>query len=128
MDKTPETGGEKANTVVLCGANSYTQKYYFNPAFSKLPEQIKRELQIMCVTFTEDAGGILTLEFQPDGQLNFNVRTSDGDYLFDDIESGLQISRYQKEKQELLEELELFYRVVFLGLRVEDSQEDNRAE
>ena len=49
--------------IVLCGANSYQQKYYFNPQFKALPENICQELQIMCVLFTEDVGGILTLEF-----------------------------------------------------------------
>ena len=47
--------------IVLCGANSYQQKYYFNSQFKALPENIRQELQIMCVLFTEDVGGILTL-------------------------------------------------------------------
>ena len=33
--------------VVLCGANSYEEKYYLNPDFNGLPEQIKQELQIL---------------------------------------------------------------------------------
>ena len=49
--------------TVLCGANSYEQKYYFNQDFDSLPESVKRELQVMCVLYTEDVGGILTLEF-----------------------------------------------------------------
>ena len=53
--------------IVLCGASSYEQKYYFNPDFNSLPESIKQELQIMCVLYTEDIGGILTLEFDEDG-------------------------------------------------------------
>ena len=40
--------------VVLCGASSYEQKYYFNQKFSALPQNIRQELQIMCVLFTED--------------------------------------------------------------------------
>ena len=52
--------------VVLCGANSYDQKYYLNQEFSALPDAVKQELQIMCVWFTEDIGGILTLEFEAD--------------------------------------------------------------
>ena len=31
--------------VVLCGANSYTEKYYLNPDFEQLPESIKNELK-----------------------------------------------------------------------------------
>ena len=51
------------DNIVLCGASSYEQKYYFNQDFASLPETVKQELQIMCVLFTEDVGGILTLEF-----------------------------------------------------------------
>ena len=51
------------DNIVLCGASSYEQKYYFNQDFASLPETVKQELQIMCVLFTEDVGGIMTLEF-----------------------------------------------------------------
>lgn len=47
--------------VVLCGANSYEEKYYLNPDFEQLPEDVKNELKIMCVLYVHDVGGILTL-------------------------------------------------------------------
>ena len=65
--------------IILCGANSYQQKYYFNEKFKLLPENIKKELQIMCVLFTEDVGGILFLEFTPEGNLEFRVEAEDQD-------------------------------------------------
>ena len=105
--------------IVLCGANSYEQKYYFNETFKALPEHIKKEPQILCVLFTEDVGGILTLEFEADGTLEFRVQADENDYLFDEIGSGLKIRQYQREKRELLEALELYYRVVFLGDKLE---------
>ena len=104
--------------TVLCGANSYEQKYYFNQDFDSLPESVKRELQVMCVLYTEDVGGILTLEFEPDGNLEFKVTAPEEDYLFDEIGSVLKIKQYQEEKRELLESLELYYRVFFLGEEV----------
>ena len=106
--------------VVLCGASAYEQKFYFNPDFQALPDQIKQELQIMCVLFTEDVGGVLTLEFDGNGTLEFKVAVDDQDYLFDDIGSELLIRRYQKEKRELLESLELYYKIRFLGLPAEE--------
>ena len=106
--------------IILCGANSYQQKYYFNEKFKLLPENIKKELQIMCVLFTEDVGGTLFLEFTPEGNLEFRVVAEDPAYLFDEIGSGLKLPQYQREKKELLESLELFYRVVFLGDKLED--------
>ena len=57
--------------VVLCGASAYEQKYYFNEDFSALPKSVQDEIQIMCVMFTEDVGGILTLEFDEKGNLEF---------------------------------------------------------
>ena len=54
---------------VLCGANSYEKKYYLNPKFNNLPEQVKQELQIMCVMFTEEVGGTLIVEYDEDGYL-----------------------------------------------------------
>ena len=111
------------NTVVLCGANSYNEKFYLNPDFEILPASVKDELKILCVSITEEAGGILTLEFDPDGNLNFVSRAEDGDYLFDDITSGMKIGRARFERQELLEGLELYYRVRFLGLTEEEAEE-----
>ena len=103
------------DTKVLCGANSYEQKYYFNQEFSSLPQSIKDELHIMCVLYTEDVGGILTLEFDDSGTLEFKVKAPEEDYLFDEIGSVLKIKQYQEEKREILESLELYYRTFFLG-------------
>lgn len=116
---------DSQETVVLCGANSYEQKYYFNQDFSGLPEQIRQELQIMCVLFTEDVGGILTLEFLEDGTLILNVDHEESDYLFDEIGSELKIREIQREKVELMTALECYFRIVFLG---EDAEEVLTAE
>lgn len=101
--------------VVLCGASAYEQKYYFNHDFDSLPEHVKQELQILCVLYTEDIGGVLTLEFDEDGQLQFKTEALDSDALYDDIGSVLKIKQIQTEKRELLESLEVYYRVFFLG-------------
>ena len=101
--------------MVLCGANSYEKKYYLNDQFSNLPEQIKQELQIMCVLFTEEVGGILILEYEPDGTLNLVTEADEGDLLYDEIGSGLKIRQIQLDKRDLLESLELYYKVFVLG-------------
>lgn len=101
--------------VVLCGSNAYEQKYYFNDEFDRLPDSIKDELKIMCVLFTEDIGGILTMEYDVDGTLNFNVIYDEGDLLFDEIGCGLKIKQLQQDKKELLEALQMYYKVFVLG-------------
>ena len=101
--------------VVLCGASAYEQKYYFNQDFNSLPEAVKQELQIMCVMYTEEIGGILTLEFDEDGNLQFMTEALEADAMYDEIGSVLRIKKLQQEKRELLESLEMYYRVFFLG-------------
>lgn len=113
------------DTKVLCGANSYEQKYYFNEEFNSLPQSIRDELHIMCVLYTEDVGGILMMEFDDSGNLEFKVTAPEEDYLFDEIGSVLKIKQYQEEKRELLESLQLYYRTFFLG---EDIDMDEFAE
>ena len=101
--------------IVLCGANSYEEKYYLNPDFEQLPQSIKDELKIMCVLYVHDVGGILTLVFEEDGSLQLEVSSEEFDPMFDDIGSQLKIKEIQREKQELLEALQIFYKVFFLG-------------
>ena len=101
------------DNVVLCGANSYEEKYYFNEDFAALPDAIKKELRIMCVLFVSEVGAIQLMQFEEDGTLNIQVSTRDDDFFFDEIGSGLKIRELQKEKEELLKSLELFYKVFF---------------
>ena len=70
--------------VVLCGASAYEQKYYFNQDFDSLPESVKQELHIMCVLYTEEIGGILTLEFDDNGSLQFKTEALDADARYDE--------------------------------------------
>ena len=69
--------------IVLCGANSYEEKFYMNPDFDNLPQHIKDELKIMCVLYVHDVGGILTLVFEENGELEFEVTSAEGDPMFD---------------------------------------------
>lgn len=108
------------DNIVLCGASAYEQKFYFNQDFNALPDHVKKELQIMCVLFTEDVGGILTLEFAQDGTLEFKTEALEADARYDEIGSALKIKQLQTEKKELLESLEMYYRVFFLGDIAED--------
>lgn len=109
--------------VVLCGANSYEEKYYLNPDFEALPDSVKDELKIMCVLYVNDVGGILTLVFEENGDLNFEVTTDDFDPMFDDIGSQLLIKKLQVEKADLLTALQVYYKVFFLGEEFDEIEE-----
>lgn len=101
--------------VVLCGANAYERKYYLNPDFEGLPERVRDELKVMCVLYTEDVGGILTLVFEDNGELCFQVSSEDWDAAFDEIGSALKIKDIQRTQEELLTALTMYYKVFCLG-------------
>lgn len=102
----------EAKTTVLCGANSYEEKYYLNPKFSNLPKQIKDELQIMCVMYVNDVGGIFLVEYDESGSLHFRTEAIENDTTYDEIGGVLKIKELQRTKEELLRSLELYYKVL----------------
>lgn len=99
--------------LVLCGASAYQQKFYINEIFKNLPDEIKKELKIMCVLFCADIGGIFQLVFDEKGTLELRTACNEEDLLYDEIGSGLKIKQIQKEKQDLMRSLELYYKVIF---------------
>lgn len=101
--------------IVLCAASAYEEKFYLNPEFDQLPESVRQELQIMCVLYTADVGGILMLVFDEDGNLELRVDHEENDFAFDEIGSVLKIKELQKTKRELFESLETFFKVFYLG-------------
>ncbi len=105
--------------VVLCGSSAYEKKFYMNQDFEALPQGIKEELKIMCVLFTEEVGGVLTLVFDDEGNLNLEAMAEEEDLLYDEIGSGLKIKEIQRTKAEMMESLELFYKVFFLNEELE---------
>ena len=107
-------------STTLCGASSYTKKYYLDPQFDRLPQDVKDELKIMCVTFTEDVGGILTVEFGDDKRPTFVVRVADNDDSVREQDVDGAISKLQEDKASLMEKLGIFYRVFVLGEKAED--------
>lgn len=97
--------------IVLCGANAYEQKYYFNKDFDKIPESIKKELHIICVLFTQEVGGIFTIVFEEDGSISLETNADEDDITYDEISSGLLIGEIRRKRQELFESLQLYYRL-----------------
>ncbi len=97
---------------VLCAANSYTEKYYLNPKFVRLPEGIKEELQKITVSLAEEAGGISLMRFDADGELMVMSYADEADYYYDDISAKLIIRRIEKENEDLFEGLSQYNRAL----------------
>ncbi len=110
--------------IVLCGANAYEQKYYFNEQFNRIPDSIKDELHIICVLFTEEVGGIFTIVFEEDGSVSLETQAEEDDIYYDEISSGLLISEIRRKRQELLESLSLYYRVFIAKEDISDMLEE----
>ena len=110
--------------MVLCGANAYEKKYYFNDKFNAIPESIKEELHILCVLFTEEVGGVFTIAFEDDGNVVLETNASDDDIYYDEVSSGLMVGMVRRERQELFEALSLYYRVFILGENLAEYLED----
>lgn len=65
-------------------------------------------------------GGILELVFDEDGNLDFRTSCKENDFFYDEIGSVLKIKQYRNERRELLESIETYYRIVFLGEGLEE--------
>jgi hypothetical protein len=100
---------------VLCGANAYEMKYYFNEEFKGIPQSIQEELHVICVLFTEEVGGIFTIAFDKDGGIVMETNADDDDIYYDEISSGLLVSEIRRRRQEMFESLSLYYKVFVLG-------------
>ena len=60
--------------------------------------------------------------YDEDGNLEFRTSYEEGDYFYDEIGSVLKIKQYQNAKRELLEALETYYRIVFLGEGLDEEE------
>lgn len=111
---------QKRERIVLCGANAYEKKYYFNERFKGIPQSIQEELHIICVLFTAEVGGIFTIVFEPDGMLAFETNAAEDDILYDEVSSGLLVGEIRRNRQEMLESLSLYYKVFILHEEISD--------
>ena len=116
---------EESKRMVLCAANSYEMKYYFNRKFNGIPDSIKDELHILCVLFTEEVGGIFSIVFEEDGSVSLETNADDDDIYYDEISSGLMVGEVRRKRQELLESLSLYYRVFILHEDISALMEEN---
>lgn len=106
--------------IVLCGANAYEQKYYFNEKFKGIPQSIQDELHVICVLFTEEVGGIFTIVFEEDGSISLETDAEENDLLYDEISSGLLVGEIRRNRQEMFASLQLYYRVFILHEPLEE--------
>ena len=109
-----EDEGIADGRMVLCAANSYDKKYYFNQKFANLPRSIQDDIHVISVLFTEDCGGIFMIAFDPDGEVVLVNRCEEEDITYDEVSAGLMIGQIRKNRAELLDCLSAYYRILIL--------------
>ena len=109
-----EDEGIADGRMVLCAANSYDKKYYFNQKFANLPRSIQDDIHVISVLFTEDCGGIFMIAFDPDGEVVLVNRCEEEDITYDEVSAGLMIGQIRKNRSELLDCLTAYYRILIL--------------
>lgn len=117
-DKTEQIKDDEGRTpdgrMVLCAANKYEMKYFFNKTFQSLPESIQNELHIISVLFAQEAGGVFKIVFEEDGDITIETEASEDDILYDDISAGLLVSEIKRTRQEMFESLSMYYKIFVL--------------
>ncbi len=109
-----EDEGIADGRMVLCAANSYDKKYYFNQKFANLPRSIQDDIHVISVLFTEDCGGIFMIAFDPDGEVVLQNRCEEEDITYDEVSAGLMIGQIRQNRAELLDCLSAYYRILIL--------------
>ncbi|MCR5654945.1 MAG: DUF6145 family protein [Lachnospiraceae bacterium] len=106
--------------IVLCASNDYSMKYYFNKKFDPLPESIKEELHMISVLYAKDVGGIFEIVFEEDGEVSLIARSAEEDVRYDEVSACLLIGEIRRNRAELLDSLQIYYRAFILGEDVAD--------
>lgn len=110
--------------AVLCAANASSMQFYFNEErYGILPEEIKKELKVICVLYCADVGGIINFSFNSAHSLEITTMQP-----IDEIGAELKVRQIQREHAELFEKLEAFdrqYAALRDGKNVKENDEQN---
>ena len=98
--------------IVLSAASCYNKKYYINPNMEKnLPSQIKDEIKALVASMAEKLHCIFTLGFYENGNIYIETSSVENGFDFDEIGAKLETEKIKKEKAELLNSLNLWFKV-----------------
>lgn len=98
--------------VVLAYASQYKEKYYFNDSLGPIPEEVKKEVLVLLILLTEEAGGVAEFAFNEENEIFVDSWCEEGDLGYDAISAGLLIREIEREHADLLEQLNLWYRTL----------------
>lgn len=76
-----------------------------------LPSQIKDEIKALVASMAEKLHCIFTLGFYENGNIYIETSSVENDFDFDEIGAKLETEKIKKEKAELLNSLNLWFKV-----------------
>ena len=82
---------------IMAGANSQNEKFFFGPSYSDMPDSIKDEIKIICVSMAEKLESTFIMGFHEDGDVFFEIIKPEDCIDFDDID--IQVDNEKKEIQ-----------------------------
>ena len=105
---------------IIVGASVYTGKFFINPLYKDIPEQVLEELREIAIIYAQKLHCYFSVNFDDEGNVYFETRAEDWDINFDDIGARLDINKIINEKEELLNSLKLWYRVFILEEEIDE--------
>ena len=98
--------------VILAYVSQYKEKYFWNEKIGTLPESIKKEVLMNMIFICEEAGGVVELGFDEDDVIYLDSYAEEDDLGYDQVSGRLLVSEMEREKKELLDELQQWYRTI----------------
>lgn len=109
MSENPVQMQSENGRRALAAASQYTSKYFLDETIGPLPEEIRKEVLVLLITITEEAGGIAVLGFEEDGEVYIESTCEEGDLGFDEVSAALLSGEMRREHAELMEQLRSWY-------------------
>lgn len=105
------------NLIPIIVSNSYIKKYYIDERLTSLPKEIRDNLKIAFVKFTEEVGGVLQVVFDNENyEIFLTIDKSDDDIVFDEIDAKYKLSKIEKENEKVFDDIATFCKFKFNGL------------
>lgn len=101
---------------IIVAANSFTEKYFFEPEFSGIPKPVQDDLRILSVTAANTLRCVFIIGFhQTTGNLYFET----WDEETDEITARTFIEKVRVDQHELIQSLSLWHKI-FIRKEIDD--------
>lgn len=93
---------------ILIALSPYLKKYYINPHYSDLPEEISEWLRAKLGALAEKIGATILLGFDEAGELYITYQYEDQNFS-DDIGAQLALKKFRQNEEDVLNSIKAWY-------------------